>query len=99
MKKRKKAETSKVILAALLSIAALVVAFACALMWRTNDTAPLAYVIPGVMGPAATAIGFYYWKARAENVIKIARAQDDYEKRTAAQVEKMFEQLDESGAP
>ena len=47
--------------------------FALALMWRTGDTSPLAYLIPSVFAEYATATGFYYWKARTENKIKLMR--------------------------
>jgi len=32
---------------------------------------PLAYLIPSTAGAAATALGFYYSKAKAENKIKL----------------------------
>lgn len=47
--------------------------FGCALMWRTNDTSALAYIIPAVFTEFATATGFYYWKARTENKLKIMK--------------------------
>lgn len=48
-----------------------VILFACVLMWRTMDTSPLAYLIPAVAAETATGTGYYYWKARAENQIKL----------------------------
>jgi len=43
-----------------------------ALVWKTSDVAPLQYLIVGASSGLSTAIGFYYWKARAENKIKLA---------------------------
>lgn len=40
------------------------------IMWDRADAAGLAAV---VISPAATAIGFYYWKAKAENVLKLQK--------------------------
>jgi hypothetical protein len=42
-----------------------------ALMWKTNDTSALAYLIPAVFGLASLTIGFYYNKAKLENKIKL----------------------------
>ena len=47
-----------------------------ALMWKTGITDGLAYLIPSVGTIAATAIGFYYWKAKAENAIKLSKMHD-----------------------
>ena len=60
----KKREFSKVILA-------VVGAFTLAVVWKTGDTSPLAYLIPAVFAELATATGFYYSKAKAENRIKL----------------------------
>ena len=69
---RRRRETSKVVLAALL-----VVCFAMTgivlfgwLKYDRTDAAGLAGVI---LAPAATAIGFYAWKAKAENQIKLKK--------------------------
>ena len=67
---KRKIETSKKVLAAVL-----IVCFAMAgvvlygwLRYDRTDAAGLAGVI---LAPAATAIGFYEWKARRENEIKL----------------------------
>ena len=39
-------------------------------MFVLQDATPLAYLIPAVFGLAATSHGFYYWKAKAENLNK-----------------------------
>jgi hypothetical protein len=51
-----------------------VIVFALIMMWRTNDLSPLAYLIPSVAAEVATGTGFYYSKAKAENKIKLMRA-------------------------
>ena len=70
-KEKKKTEFSKKILfvAGIVNIA--VVAFTCVMVWRTLDLTPLAYLIPAVAAEVATGTGYYYWKARAENQIKL----------------------------
>ena len=39
----------------------------------TGDTSPLAYLIPAIFAELATATGFYYSKAKAENRIKLRK--------------------------
>lgn len=51
----------------------LVVIFSCVMIWRTGDLSPLMYLIPSVFVELATATGFYYNKARDENLKKIDR--------------------------
>lgn len=66
-------EFSKKIIIFMTVFTVIITAYALALMWRTGDTSPLAYLIPSVFTEYATATGFYYWKARAENKIKLMR--------------------------
>lgn len=54
-----------------------VIIFACVMMWRTFDTSPLAYLIPAVAAEVATGTGYYYWKAKAENQIKLKKIYGD----------------------
>lgn len=74
MPKEKTLEFSKIILAvvALATIAVCVVSFI--LMWKLQDLSPLSYIITGIFAELASATGFYYWKARAENIIKLRAA-------------------------
>ena len=67
----KKREFSKVILAVVGAVTGSVTAFTLAVVWKTGDTSPLAYLIPAVFAELATATGFYYSKAKAENRIKL----------------------------
>lgn len=67
----KKKEFSKVILVAAGVMTAAISLFSCAMIWRTGDTSALAYLIPAVFAELASATGFYYNKAKAENKIKL----------------------------
>lgn len=66
-------EFSKKIIIFMTVFTVIITVYALALMWKTGDTSPLAYLIPSVFTEYATATGFYYWKARAENKIKLMR--------------------------
>ena len=69
----KKREFSKVLIASVGAVTLVVTAFTLAVVWRTGDTSPLAYLIPAVFAKLATATGFYYSKAKAENRIKLRK--------------------------
>ena len=64
-------ESAKTILRAVAAATVVIVVFSFALMWRTGDTSPLAYIIPGIFTELSAATGFYFWKAKAENEIKL----------------------------
>lgn len=70
---KRRSEFSKRIIIFMTVFTLVITVFALALMWRTGDTSPLAYLIPSVFAEYATATGFYYWKARTENKIKLMR--------------------------
>lgn len=44
-----------------------------ALMWKYGDLSPLIAIWGGLIAETATATGFYYWKAKAENIEKIKK--------------------------
>lgn len=69
----KKREFSKVLIASVGAVTLVVTAFTLAVVWRTGDTSPRAYLIPAVFAELATATGFYYSKAKAENRIKLRK--------------------------
>jgi len=50
-----------------------VIIYSMVLMWKTNDSSALAYLIPSVFAEMATATGFYYSKAKTENKIKLSK--------------------------
>lgn len=68
---KKKKEFSKRIFTGISIATSLVVIFSLVMIWRTNDLTPLAYIIPAVFAELATATGFYYYKAKRENEIKL----------------------------
>lgn len=71
--RRKKREFSKIILSCVGVVTLVVTVFTLAIVWKTDDTTPLAYLIPAVFAELATATGFYYSKAKAENRIKLRK--------------------------
>lgn len=71
--RRKRREFSKIILACVGAVTLVVTVFTLAVVWKTGDTTPLAYLIPAVFAELATATGFYYSKAKAENRIKLRK--------------------------
>jgi len=42
-------------------------------MFKVGDLTPLTYIIPSVATGAATSCGFYFWKSKAENIIKLRK--------------------------
>lgn len=73
-KKKKHMEFSKVILLASFTVNLAVITFSCIMIARTNDLSPLMYLIPATAADVATGLGFYYNKAKAENKIKLMKA-------------------------
>ena len=69
-------EFSKILAILIISFFLIVIIYSMALMWKTCDTSPLAYLIPSVSGLTATTVGFYYYKAKAENLLKIKKKYD-----------------------
>lgn len=69
----KKKEFSKIILVVASVAAAVVILFTFAMVWKTCDLTPLQYVIAGIFSVLTVAVGFYYWKARLENSIKLKK--------------------------
>lgn len=69
--RRHRKEFSKTILRTVALATVMIVAFSFALMWKTGDTSPLAYIVPGIFAELSAATGFYFWKAKAENEIKL----------------------------
>ena len=77
-------EASKVILTILYALMFIVIAFSMALCLITNSINLMIPVLSGVFVLAASATGFYYWKAKAENIEKIRK---DREERGSGHVE------------
>jgi len=70
-REKRRREFSKVILTTITVATCVVVALSFVLMFKTMDLSPLAYIIPGCFAELASATGFYYWKAKNENMIKL----------------------------
>lgn len=73
-KKRKKPETSKILLIVSDTITGICTVAAIVAVFTIKDTTPLVYLIPAAYGLSATSHGFYYWKAKAENLKKFGRS-------------------------
>lgn len=72
-KRKKKPEFSKLILIIVSIFAVIITIFTMGAVAFTGDTSPLGYLIPAIFAELATATGFYYSKAKAENKIKLAK--------------------------
>ena len=73
----KKREFSKVILTSVSIATALVVIASFVLMFIYGDLSPLTYIIGGCFAELANATGFYYWKAKNENMLKIKGSMEE----------------------
>lgn len=71
---KKKVEFSKLIFVGVSIATIAITLFSCRMIWITMDTSVLAYLIPAVFAEMASATGFYYTKAKAENKIKLMNA-------------------------
>jgi hypothetical protein len=72
-KEKKKLEFSKKIFNIIITIFIIVIAYAMALMWKTDDTSALSYLIPSVSALASVCVSFYFWKSKMENMIKLSK--------------------------
>lgn len=70
-KKEKKWTFSKLLVLGVVIITLFVTIFSCLAMWYFNNIDPLCYLIPAVFAECATVTGFYAYKAKAENEIKL----------------------------
>lgn len=68
---KKKVEFSKLVFLGVSIVTIAITVFSCRMIWLTMDTSALAYLIPAVFAEMASATGFYYTKAKAENKIKL----------------------------
>lgn len=72
-KNRPQREFSKQIFYIVITLFIIVIFYSMALMWKTDAIDGLVYLITPVSGLAATTIGFYFWKAKMENMIKLSK--------------------------
>lgn len=71
-----KKEFSKKIFNIVITLFVIVLFYSMALMWKTDNTEGLMYLIPSVGTLASVTVGFYYWKAKMENLIKLRKEND-----------------------
>lgn len=71
-----KKEFSKKIFNIVITLFVIVLFYSMALMWKTDNTEGLMYLIPSVGTLASVTVGFYYWKAKMENLIKLRKEHD-----------------------
>ena len=69
-------EFSKKIFNIVITLFIIVIFYAMALMWKTDTTDGLMYLIPAVGALASVTVGFYYWKAKMENMVKLSKEND-----------------------
>ena len=84
MRKKRKAETSKLLLLVLLSGLGIITIVTIVYSFLCKESDPLVTLIEGVTKLTTIAVGFYYWKAKNENLHKYKRddmigEQRDYE--------------------
>ena len=71
-----KKEFSKKIFNIVITLFIIVLFYSMALMWKTGTTDGLMYLIPAVGTLASVTVGFYYWKAKMENMVKLSKEND-----------------------
>jgi len=74
---RKKRETSKTVLAIVLTVC-FILAGIVIYGWLALGRDDASGLVGVILAPAATCIGFYSWKAKAENQIKLKKIYNDY---------------------
>ena len=90
-KPKEKLEFSKKIFIIVITILIVVIAYSMALMWKTDNTDGLNVLIPSVFTLANVCIGFYFWKAKMENVIKLSKENN----MTIDEVKELEEDIDD----
>jgi len=66
-------EFSKKIFYMVTIFTSVIIIYSMALMWKTNDSSALAYLIPSAFAEMGVATGYYYNKAKRENEIKLMK--------------------------
>ena len=70
---KKKTEFSKLIFWLIYVPVMSVTAFGCVLSWVTQDTSLFTVLLPLLFAELGAATGFYFWKAKNENIIKLKK--------------------------
>lgn len=68
-----KKEFSKKIFNIVITLFIIVLFYSMALMWKVGTTDGLMYLIPAVGTLASVTVGFYFWKAKMENMVKLSK--------------------------
>lgn len=69
-KPKRQMETSKKLLIFTVAMVIIITIVAVTAVFVLQDSSPLEFLIAGVFGLASTSVGFYYWKAKNENIAK-----------------------------
>lgn len=77
--KRQKMETSKKLLLFTVTMVIIITIVTVIAVFVLRDVTPLEYIITGIFALASTATGFYYNKAKRENIIKLGGSIDNIE--------------------
>ena len=70
VRKKRYPETSKILLIISDIFSGVTIIGTFAAVFTIRDASPLIYLIPGVFALSSVAHGFYFWKAKAENLHK-----------------------------
>ena len=70
---KSKKEFSKKIFNIVITLFIIVLFYSMALMWKVGTTDGLMYLIPSVGTLASVTVGFYFWKSKMENMIKLSK--------------------------
>ena len=86
---------SKLLCIIIMSTTVLVVVFTIILMVITNDLSPLEYLIPSVFVEASVISGFYSYKAKTENKIKLEIRRLILEKVLNGEIQEDYDNVEE----
>lgn len=86
---------SKLLCVVIMALTILVVIFTIILMVITNDLSPLEYLIPSVFVEASVISGFYSYKAKTENKIKLETRRLILEKVLNGEIQEDYDDVEE----
>lgn len=86
---------SKLLCVMIMALTLLVVIFTIILMVITNDLSPLEYLIPSVFVEASVISGFYSYKAKTENKIKLETRRLILEKVLNGEIQEDYDDIEE----
>lgn len=86
---------SKLLCVVIMALTILVVIFTIILMVITNDLSPLEYLIPSVFVEASVISGFYSYKAKTENKIKLEIRRLILEKVLNGEIQEDYDDVEE----